>query len=152
MSLRTALTDLGMRAINASHRFILTVSGGRLGWTLGEMEVVELHTAGRSSGKPRSTMLTAPLSDEERLVLVASKGGNESHPQWYLNLRATPDAEVTVAGRTRRVHARTASPEEKAELWPQIVAAYPGYARYQEKTDRDIPVIICETRHTAAEI
>ena len=146
MSFRTTVTDVGMRAMNAIHRAILAVSGGRVGWRIGPMEVVELHTVGRSTGRKRSTLLTAPVSDSTRLVLVASKGGSDSHPQWYLNLRAHPDADVTVSGHREKVHTRTASAEERAELWPRIVAAYPGYARYQSKTTREIPVIICERR------
>ena len=65
---------------------------------------------------------------------------------WLLNLQANPDVELTVAGQDRALRARVASPEEKAELWPQIVAAYKGYAGYQSRTSRDIPVVICEPR------
>lgn len=146
MSLKATITDAGMRAINALHRGVLAATGGRLGSRLGTMDVVELHTIGRSSGRRRTTMLTTPISDAEKLVLVASKGGSDSHPAWYLNLRSHPEVEVTVSGETRKMRARTASPEEKDELWPRIVGAYPGYARYQRKTGRDIPVVICEPR------
>lgn len=146
MSLKATITDAGMRAINTLHRGVLAATGGRLGSRLGTMDVVELHTIGRSSGRRRTTMLTTPISDAEKLVLVASKGGSDSHPAWYLNLRSNPDVEVTVSGETRKMRARTASPEEKDELWPRIVGAYPGYARYQRKTGRDIPVVICEPR------
>ena len=149
MGVRKEATDLGMRAMNTVQRLVLKLSGGRVGRTLARMEVVELHTVGRSSGTVRSTMLTAPISDRQRLVLVASKGGNDFHPQWYLNLCAQPDVEVTVDGVRREFRARTATPAEKAELWQAIVAAYPGYARYQSKTERDIPVVVCELRHTA---
>ena len=79
-----------------------------------------------------------------RWVFVASKGGDDRDPQWYRNLIANPDATLTVRGRTVKVHSRTASAAEKAELWPQIVAANSRYADYQRKTIRDIPVIICE--------
>ncbi|PWC08162.1 nitroreductase/quinone reductase family protein [Mycetocola zhujimingii] len=146
MSLKATITDVGMRAINTLHRGVLAATGGRLGSRLGTMDVVELHTIGRTSGRRRTTMLTTPISDAEKLVLVASKGGSDSHPAWYLNLRSNPEVEVTVSGETRKMRARTASPEEKDELWPRIVGAYPGYARYQRKTGRDIPVVICEPR------
>ncbi|AWB86621.1 nitroreductase/quinone reductase family protein [Mycetocola zhujimingii] len=146
MSLKATITDAGMRAMNTLHRGVLAATGGRLGSRLGTMDVVELHTIGRSSGRRRTTMLTTPISDAEKLVLVASKGGSDSHPAWYLNLRSNPEVEVTVSGETRKMRARTASPEEKDELWPRIVGAYPGYARYQRKTGRDIPVVICEPR------
>ena len=79
-----------------------------------------------------------------RYVLVASKGGDDRHPLWYLNLVAHPDIELTIRGKTLPMRARTATRAEKAELWPTIVAAYKGYEGYQRNTDRDIPVVICE--------
>ena len=144
MSQRPQVNDVLMKLMNSVHRAVLAVSGGRLGWTLGRMPAVELHTTGRVSGVQRSTMLTAPVHGNGRWVFVASKGGDDRDPQWYRNLVANPDAELTVRGRTVRVHSRTASAVEKAELWPQIVAANSRYAGYQRKTARDIPVIICE--------
>lgn len=113
---------------------------------IGRMPAVELHTIGRVSGIRRSTMLTSPVHGDGRWVLIASKGGDDRDPQWYRNLVANPDAELTVRGGLHEVRARTASPDEKAELWPQIVKANPGYARYQLKTAREIPVVICEER------
>lgn len=139
-----AAADLGMKGMNLLHRTILTVSGGRwLSEPLG-MPTVELHTTGRKSGQRRSTLLTAPVWDEGRYVLVASKGGDDRHPEWYKNLVANPEIELTVKGVTRPYTARTASPAEKAELWPQITGKYKNYAGYQRRTERDIPVIICE--------
>jgi deazaflavin-dependent oxidoreductase (nitroreductase family) len=79
-------------------------------------------------------------------VLVASKGGDDRDPDWYRNLLAHPEIELTMAGRRRPMRARRASPAEKAELWPQVVAAYHGYAGYQRRTERDIPLVICEPR------
>ncbi|MEJ9080411.1 nitroreductase family deazaflavin-dependent oxidoreductase [Gordonia malaquae] len=138
--------DLGSKLMNRGHRLVLAVSGGRLLSTPFGMPTVELHTVGRKSGLPRSCFLTSPVHDDERIVLVASKGGDDRHPDWYRNLQATPDAEIVINGVTRPVTARTATPDEKARLWPQIVAAYSGYASYQKRTSRDIPVVICETR------
>ncbi len=89
-------------------------------------------------------MLTSPVHGGERYVLVASKGGDDRHPEWYRNLVAHPDVELTVNGVTTPMRARTATPSEKAELWPAIIAVNPGYAGYQRKTNRDIPVVICE--------
>jgi deazaflavin-dependent oxidoreductase (nitroreductase family) len=146
MTVQNRLTDLGMRAMNGVHRMLLAASGGRLGWTIGTMQTVELHTIGRSSGQRRSTMLTAPVYDGDRYVLVASKGGDDRHPFWYTNLVAEPDVELTIRGVTRPFRARTATSAEKAELWPRITAAYSGYRAYQRKTDRDIPVVICDLR------
>ncbi|HEX7133115.1 MAG TPA: nitroreductase/quinone reductase family protein, partial [Iamia sp.] len=80
------------------------------------------------------------------VVLVASKGGDDRDPLWYGNLVAQPDVEVTIAGTTTPMRARTATAEERAELWPRITTAYKGYAGYQKRTDREIPVVICEPR------
>lgn len=77
-------------------------------------------------------------------MLVASFGGDDRHPAWYRNLRANPDVEVLLRGRTRSVHARTATGAERDELWARIVRIYEGYDRYQRRTDRQIPVVILE--------
>ena len=140
------MNDFGHRLINRFHRGLLAVTGGRLGSRFGSMPVVELHTIGRTSGERRSAMLTAPVREDGRYVLVASKGGDPRHPSWYVNLVANPDVELTVDGRTVPMRAHTATPTERAELWPRITRAYPGYAGYQRKTTRLIPVVICEPR------
>jgi deazaflavin-dependent oxidoreductase (nitroreductase family) len=147
MTFRTALTDFGMKAMSRSHRALLAVSGGRIGWSLGRIQAVELHVIGRKSGLRRSTMLTAPVHGDGRYILVASKGGDDRDPEWYRNLVANPDIDLTVNGVTTPMRARTADAAEKAELWPAIVRAYPGYSGYQRKTHRDIPVVICEARN-----
>ena len=146
MALKDTVTDLGMKGMNLTHRAILTASGGRLLKAPMGMPTVELHTIGRKTGQRRSTLLTAPVHDDDRVVLVASKGGDDRHPLWYQNLVAEPDVEVTIAGTTTPMRARTATAEERADLWPQITAAYKGYAGYQKRTDREIPVVICEPR------
>ncbi len=143
---QNTISDSGMRAMNGGHRLILTLTRGRFGWTIGTMATVELHTTGRTSGQRRSTMLTAPVHEDGRYVLVASKGGDDRHPFWYQNLVAEPNVELTIRGVTRPFRAHTASSAEKEALWPRIVAAYSGYAAYQNKTNRDIPVVICEPR------
>ena len=91
-------------------------------------------------------MLTTPIRGGGRYVLVASKGGDDRHPDWYRNLVANPEITLEPANGdpAMTLVARTASDEEKAEMWPDIVAANKGYAGYKEKTDRDIPVVICE--------
>lgn len=146
MGIRETLIDLGAKGMNLGHRAIRAASGGRLLSTAFGMPALELHTIGRKTGKERTVMLTTPVHDDERIVLVASKGGDDRHPDWYRNLVANPDVEITLDGRRRPMRARTATPEEKAELWPQVVAAYKGYAGYQRRTERDIPLVICEPR------
>jgi deazaflavin-dependent oxidoreductase (nitroreductase family) len=148
MTLRESLADAGLKTMNLSHRAILWVSGGRALTSVFGMPAVELSVTGRKSGLRRTTLLTAPILEEHRVVLVASKGGDDRDPEWFRNLLANPDVDVTIlhTGETRHLRARVASPEEKAELWPQIVAAYKGYAGYQKRTPRSIPVVICEPR------
>jgi deazaflavin-dependent oxidoreductase (nitroreductase family) len=146
MSLQQQLADLGLKTMSRVHRVILRTTHGKVLNSAFGMPVVELHTVGRKSGLPRSTMLTAPVIDGQRIVLVASKGGDDRDPEWYRNLMACPDAELTVDGQRRLVRARQASAEEKAELWPRVVAAYGGYAGYQRRTQRDIPLVLCEPR------
>ncbi|WP_433560814.1 nitroreductase family deazaflavin-dependent oxidoreductase [Nocardia sp. CA-151230] len=143
---KDALKDGGAKLMNLAHRVVLTVSGNKLLANPFGMPVVELHTVGRKSGLPRSCYLTAPIHDAGRVVLVASKGGDDRHPDWYRNLQSHPDAELVIDGRRRKVHAHTADHSERAELWPQITSAYQGYANYQERTAREIPVVICELR------
>jgi deazaflavin-dependent oxidoreductase (nitroreductase family) len=146
MAATQTMTDLFMKGMNTAHRTVLRLSGGRLLNTIGTMKVVELHTTGRTSGKRRSTMLTAPIHDGDRYVLVASKGGDDRDPDWYRNLVTDPAIELTIGGATRPFVARVATDDEKCEMWPRIVEAYRGYDGYQSKTDRKIPVVICEPR------
>lgn len=146
MRIPDPVLDIGAWMLENGHRALLKATGGRFPRHILGMQPVELHVTGRSSGQRRSTMLTAPICEENRVVLVASKGGASDHPQWYKNLVANPEVELTIDDRTRPMRARTATPAEKAELWPTIVSAYSGYAGYQRNTDRDIPVVICEPR------
>ncbi len=141
---RKPVVDAGFKLMNLTHKAALRVTGGRWPKLLFGMPGVELETIGRTSGQPRTTMLASPVHDDSRVVLIASKGGDQRDPQWYRNLVANPEVKVTINGVTRTMRARTASPEEKAVLWPDIVGAYKGYDAYQKKAGRDIPVVICE--------
>ena len=132
--------------MNVVHRSLSAVSGRRLGSTVMGMTVVELHVIGRVSGRRRSVMLTAPIYEADRVVLVASKGGADRDPDWYRNLVANPDVELTVGGATRPMLARTADAAERDELWPRVVAAYRGYADYQRRTERAIPIVVLGPR------
>ena len=138
------VASAGAWLLENGHRALLKVTGGRFPRTLLGMEPVELHTIGRKSGQRRSTLLTAPILEDDRVVVVASKGGHSDHPDWYKNLAANPDVELTIDGTTKPWRARTATPDEKAELWPTIVERNKGYEGYQRNTERDIPVVICE--------
>ena len=128
--------------MNALHRVVHKASFGKLGWRAGGMAVVELTTIGRKSGQPRTVILTSPLQEDGSYLVVASKGGNPENPAWFLNLRDNPDVEVVFEGRPKtKATARILSSEERARLWPQVTEKYKGYAGYQEKTDREIPLV-----------
>ena len=144
--MQAAAKDIAARVITGFHRRLYSLSGGRLGDGIVGMPVLILTTTGRKSGKARETVLTTPVQEGETIVLVASYGGDDRHPQWFLNLRADPEVSVTKDGRTTPLRARVASAEEKARLWPAVVAAYKGYAGYQRRTDRDIPLVLLEPR------
>jgi deazaflavin-dependent oxidoreductase (nitroreductase family) len=138
------LNDLPFVAMSELHRVVYRLSGGRLlGGAMG-MKVIELETIGAKSGQPRTVMLTVPVTYQDHDVVVASKGGVPDHPSWYYNLRKNPDVKVTVRGKTQPARARTATAQERDELWPQVTSKYKGYAGYQEKTTRTIPLVILE--------
>ena len=144
------LKDTAAKAVTAVHETLFTLTKGRVGGSFSGMPVLVLATTGRKSGKRRTTMLTTPIHDDERVILVASYGGDNRHPTWFLNLRDNPAVEVTMEGRTRPMRARVASAQEKEDLWPQVVSAYKGYGQYQQRTDRDIPLVILEPSTKAA--
>ena len=138
-------SDVGFKAMNGIHRLLLKVSGGRLGWTAMDMPVLELTTTGRKSGQPRSVMLTSPVQEGAALVVVASRGGDDQPPAWFLNLRDNPDVDVRLQGKPgQRMHARIAGPSERERLWPLVVADHKNYAGYQTKTTREIPLVFLE--------
>lgn len=102
-----------------------------------------LTTTGRRSGEERSTPLIYGRHGDDYLV-VASRGGADHHPAWYLNLEASPDVQVQVKGDRFAARARTATPGEKPELWRTMLAQWPDYDRYQRRTRREIPVVVLE--------
>lgn len=146
MSIADTLKDQFLQGANVIHRTLLQVSGGRIGAKVGDMPVAKVTTTGRTSGQPRTVMLTVPVRDGDRWILVASKGGDDRDPDWYRNMVANPEITLEPADGSGALTlvTRTASADEKAELWPRIVDSYKGYAGYQNKTDREIPVVIAE--------
>jgi deazaflavin-dependent oxidoreductase (nitroreductase family) len=136
-------SDRLLKTMNAAHRALVRVSGGRIGHEAEGMPVLELTTVGRRSGKPRPVMLTAPARDGDALVVVASRGGDDRHPDWFLNLRAEPRVEVALQGGLRQpMTAHVATTEERARLWEKIATSNPRYAGYQRRTSREIPVVL----------
>ncbi|GAA3242095.1 nitroreductase/quinone reductase family protein [Pseudonocardia petroleophila] len=139
--------DFVLKAMNTAHRALLKLSGGRVGYDAMGMPVLELTTIGRRSGQPRSVMLTAPLHEDGHPVVVASRGGDDTHPAWFLNLRDRPEVEVSIQGGPRTpMTARIVTAQERARMWPQIAGKYANYAGYQKRTDREIPLVVLEPR------
>jgi deazaflavin-dependent oxidoreductase (nitroreductase family) len=138
-------TDRQLKLMNGLHRCLLRFTGGRLGWRAGGMPVLELTTKGRKSGRAHTVMLTSPVQDGDAIVIVASRGGGDHHPAWFLNLRDDPDVEVAFAGRSKQpMRARVATEDERASLWPRVAERYKGYGTYQTKTPRQIPLVFLE--------
>ncbi|MDS0140453.1 MULTISPECIES: nitroreductase/quinone reductase family protein [unclassified Amycolatopsis] len=139
-------SDFALKTMNAVHRGLIKLTGGRVGWQVA-MPVLELTTVGRKSGQPRSVLLTSPHQDGDTWVVVASRGGDDTHPAWFLNLRDHPDVEVSLKGGPKQpMRARVADAEERARLWPKITADFKNYAQYQTKTEREIPLVFLEPR------
>ncbi|MBI4635447.1 MAG: nitroreductase family deazaflavin-dependent oxidoreductase [Candidatus Rokubacteria bacterium] len=125
------------------HRAIYRLSGGRLlGRTMG-CQVVLLTVRGRKSGESRTVPIFG-FVEGRAVVVVASNAGKERHPSWYLNLKASPEAEVQIGRDLRKVRAREATSEERSRFWPRLAAHYGGYEVYRERTAREIPVVVLE--------
>ncbi|KIH98554.1 nitroreductase [Streptomonospora alba] len=136
-------SDTTFKALNALHRVVQRASGRRLGWGTSRTPALELTTTGRRSGKPHSVMLYSPLQDGDSYVVVASRGGDDRHPAWFLNLRDEPRIEVALQGGPRRpMVARVATSDERARMWPLITAQHRNYAGYQKRTSREIPLVL----------
>ena len=138
-------SDALLKTMNGIHRVMLKASFGKFGWDLGKMPVVELTTTGRKTGQKRSVMLTSPLQEGDAIVVVASRGGDDTHPAWFLNLRDNPAVEVVYKGKPKQpMRARVATPEERARMWPKVTSDHKNNADYQTKTTREIPLVIIE--------
>ena len=145
-------SDLSMKALNLVHRSVIRVSGGRLGWTIGEVLVLSLTTTGRTSGRPRSVMLTGFADVPGAIVVIASRGGDDRQPDWFLNLSKDPDVLVAVGGGPATpMRARVAQEPERTALFDAIAARHKQYAGYQRRTDRVIPVVILEAADGSGE-
>jgi|GEM_PF-226567 len=143
-------SDRFFRAMNLAHRLLLRLTRGKLGWTASRMLVLELTTTGRRTGLPRSTLLTAPITEGDHLVVVASRGGDPKHPAWFLNLRDEPRVMVAAGGRPPMpMIAHIAAGTERDRLWPLITRDHPNYARYQARTAREIPVVVLVPRQAS---
>lgn len=134
-----------IKAMTRAHVALHRLSGGRLFNTLAGRDVCFVTLTGAKSGR-RLTIPLMHVPHGDGVLLVASQGGAPRNPVWYRNLVAHPDIEVEHRGRRMKLRARLARPEEKAALWPICDRHYPPYADYRRRTDRDIPIFVCEPR------
>ena len=133
-----------LRRLMGVHTHVYRLTNGVVGHRFpGAPPMLLLDHLGARTGTPRTTPL-AYVSDGDDLVLIASKGGHPKHPAWFHNLKAKPDTTVQVGSELRRVRARIADPDERARLWPEIVSRYSNFGTYQQRTDREIPLVILE--------
>jgi len=130
-----------VRIMNSVVMFLYRASGGSVAARMQKAPIMLLTTTGSKSGKPRTNPVLF-IVDGADLATVASAGGAEKNPSWFVNLMRTPEATVKIKRETRKVRARKASPDERARLWPRLAAAYMTYNDYAKKTKREIPVVI----------
>ena len=138
-----------LRPLIGLHVLAYRATRGRFGHnSSGAPPILLLEHTGARSGVKR----TAPLGyirDGDNLVVVASKGGHPRNPSWFHNLLAHPDVTVQVGAKRALVRARVSPPQERARLWPLVLEAYGGYGDYQQKTSREIPLMVLEPRGAA---
>lgn len=133
-----------------AHVRVYRFTNGRIGHRFpGGAPILLLDQIGAKTGIKRTTPLVY-VEDGPNVVIVASKGGHPRNPAWYHNLRANADTTVQIGAERRAVHARVATTEERERLWPKAVATYGGYRGYQQRTDREIPLVILEPSSTAS--
>jgi deazaflavin-dependent oxidoreductase (nitroreductase family) len=125
------------------HRSLYRITGGVIGRRLVANDMLLLTTRGRSTGSEHTVPLLY-LVDRDRLVVIASYGGRDRHPEWYLNLVADPSVTAQIGRRRLSLQARTATEDEREAWWPRVVAAYSDYAAYQRRTNRQIPLVVLE--------
>jgi deazaflavin-dependent oxidoreductase (nitroreductase family) len=143
-ALNSAGTGVVIKWMSRINTWLYKATGGRIGGKfLQGAPVALLTTTGRKTGQPRVSPLLY-LRDGDRVVVVASHGGREKNPMWYLNLKANPQVQVQIKKDVLNLTARDATEEERAKYWPRLVKMYSSYDDYQSWTDRKIPIVICE--------
>ncbi len=141
--MRPLVVRLATHYLGALHRVLYRASGGRIGARVWGLPIVLLTTTGRRSGRLRTVPLCS-LRDGESYVVIASYGGLDRSPSWWLNLQDEPRATVQVGRSTLQVTAREASSDERARLWAEVTRRAPGYLGYERRTSRRIPVVLLE--------
>lgn len=133
--------DRTAKHLSTLHTALYRLTRGRIGRRLVDNDILLLSTTGRRTGRTHTVPLLY-LRDGHDFVVIASWGGRDRHPEWYLNLLAEPRAIAQLNGQRTAVNATTATPERRNRLWPEVLAAYDGYQTYQSRTERQIPVVI----------
>jgi deazaflavin-dependent oxidoreductase (nitroreductase family) len=135
-----------LRRVMKGHTLVYRATGGRIGHRVpGAPPMLLLDHTGARSGIRRTSPLVY-VRDGDDVVIVASKGGYPKHPAWYHNLKANPDTTVQIGSERRPVRARVAGASERGRLWDKAVQTYGGYSGYQERTDREIPLVVLKRR------
>jgi F420H(2)-dependent quinone reductase len=142
-SLNSPVVGFFIKWMSKGNTWIYKRSNGKLGGTFQKAPVALLTTTGRKTGEPRVSPLLY-LREGNRVLLVASRGGSDKHPLWYLNLKANPKVTVQIKDEVLQLQARDATEAEREEYWPKLVAMYPSFDDYKSWTDRVIPVVICD--------
>ncbi|WP_156661049.1 nitroreductase family deazaflavin-dependent oxidoreductase [Mycobacterium sp. 852002-51163_SCH5372311] len=143
-ALNSARTGVIIKWMSRINTWLYKATGGKLGGKfLQGAPVALLTTTGRKTGQPRASPLLY-MRDGDRVIVVASHGGREKNPMWYLNLKADPKVSVQIKDEVLHLKARDASDDERAKYWPQLVKMYSSYEDYQSWTERKIPIVICE--------
>jgi F420H(2)-dependent quinone reductase len=142
-NLNAPWVDIFLKWMSRANVWIYRRSNGKLGGTVQKSPVALLTTTGRKTGQPRVSPLLY-LREGDRVILVASHGGRDKSPLWYLNLKADPKVSVQIKDEVLQLRARDATTEECKAYWPKLEAMYPTFKDYKSWTDRVIPIVICD--------
>jgi F420H(2)-dependent quinone reductase len=145
MGAGTTVKDTLAKTFAGLHTTVIRRSKGRFGGTFKKAPVLLLTTTGAKSGKERTVPLLY-LRDGQDLAVVASYGGDDRSPAWFHNLTANPEVSAEFEGQTQQLRASVADAGTKARLWPELIKMYKTYDNYQQKTEREIPVVLLSPR------
>jgi F420H(2)-dependent quinone reductase len=135
------MVKLFFRVFSGIHAFFYRLSGGRLAGKVQGLRVLLLTTTGRKTGKARTTPL-GHFEQDGGYVIIASNAGFDHHPEWFLNLKSNSHATIQVGSNRLDVNAEIVGPDKRNQLWAQLIELAPGYAGYEKKTSRVIPVVM----------
>jgi deazaflavin-dependent oxidoreductase (nitroreductase family) len=135
--------DATVKRASSVHALLYRLTAGRVGNRLVANDMLLLTTTGRGTGEHHTVPLLY-LRSADTVLVIASYGGRQRHPDWYLNLQTHPSVKVQIDGKRTTGTARTMSPEERGRWWPKVVEAYADYDVYQSRTDREIPIVAIE--------